>query len=279
MDNTWQNAPAWLKAWPNHINYALFVDESGTASIPRREKSLAEWRKQPQYFALSGILMDKHSYFNELKPAMTDLKSRFWPPEGLFNYPKGPRRVVLHSRDIRRQLGPFSNRVLDLSQLYNAISEMLLSIHFVAYVSVLNLHNLEGAMPTITLPFKDHPYSLAMHFLLERYAQYLRTHQEFGIVVLEARGKFEDTIVLTNMLKLLKDNPRQFDCIKGIYWVPKWAEWDAGKTSFGALEVADLIVYPVFQFVRYQHKTPAFEIVEPKLYGYPDYLSKGLKIF
>ena len=224
-------------------------------------------------------MIDRQSYFEELKPAMMDLKSRFWPPGGFFNYPKGLRRVVLHSRDIRRQIGPFATRVVDLPNLYNAISDMLLSIHFVAYASVLNLRSLEGVMPTITLPFKDQPYSLAMHFLLERYAQYLRTRKESGVVVLEARGEFEDAIVLTNMVKLLRDNPRQFDCIKGIYWVSKWAEWDEGKTSFGALEVADLIVYPVFQFVRYQHKTPAFEIVEPKLYSYPDYLSKGLKIF
>jgi hypothetical protein len=248
MNETWRHEPIWLKTWPDQVNYALFVDDSGTATIPRREKSLAEWRKHSQYFALAGVMIDRNTYFDELKPAMTNLKARFWPPAGFFNYPKGLRRVVLHSREIRRQIGPFSGTIIDSTDLYQAIADMVSSVHFVTYAAVLNLRNLEGALPTLTLPFKDQPYSLAMHFLLERYAQYLRTRKESGIVVLEARGKVDDKAVLNDMIKLLNDKPREFYCIKGIYWVSKWAEWDAGKTSFGALELADLIVYPVSQW-------------------------------
>lgn len=279
MNETWHHEPTLLKVWPDQVNYALFVDESGTASIPRREKSLNEWRKHPQYFSLAGVMIDRNTYFDELKPTMINFKSQFWPPSGFFQYPQGVRRVVLHSREIRRQTGPFSRKLVNIPDLYQGIADMVNSINFVTYAAVLNLRNLDGALPTATLPFKHQPYSLAMHFLLERYAQYLRTRKESGIVVLEARGKVDDQAVLNDMLALLSHKPREFYCIKGIYWVSKWAEWDAGRTSFGAIELADLIAYPVSQWVSHQHKTPAFEIIEPKLYGYPNYLSKGLKIF
>lgn len=66
------------------MHYLLM--KSGTASVPRREKAIAEWRKHAQYFALAGVMIDRNTYFDELKPAMTNLKTRFWPPAGLFYF-------------------------------------------------------------------------------------------------------------------------------------------------------------------------------------------------
>ena len=278
MDLSWQLRPTWIRIWPNNVRYALFVDESGSSEIPRRPKALAEWRSEPQYFSLAGVMIDRENYFDVFRPLMTSLKERFWPPDGMFPYPAGVRRVVLHSRDIRRKEGPFASTIIDSSELYAEIADMIEATPFKAFAAVLDMMRLEGSLPTQTLPFRDQPYSLATHFILERYAQYLRTHKESGVVILEARGKKEDRVVLSNMVKLLNEHPREFYCIEAIYWVQKWPEWD-DKTSFGALEIADLIAYPVYQFVRSHQKGTAFEIIEPKLYGYPSYMGRGLKVF
>lgn len=221
--------------------------------------------------------MDRQTYFGSFRTRMVDLKNTFWPPDGMFDYPQGRRRVVLHSRDIRRRIGPFQD--IDIAELYRALDAMVKHTPFTAFCAVLDLRQLEGALPSRALPFKDEPYSLGMQFILERYAQFLRTKKCNGLVVLEARGRKEDFRVLNNMVCLLDQYPHTLRGIDGIFWVPKWAEWDEARTSFGGLELADLIAYPVARFVQTRVKDPAFEIVEPKLFGYPRYENKGLKVF
>jgi len=280
MGLDWRNKPTWLQQWPTEIDKVLFVDESGTSEIPHREKALRQWRNSPQWFALAGVMIDKTAYFEVLKPLMIELKKTFWPPDGTFQYKGTQRRVVLHSHDIRRKNGPFSGETItDITRLYEVINEVVQQVPFSALVSVTDLRKLEGSLPTQILPFKHHPYSLGMQFVLERYAQYLRTRRELGVVVLEARGLNEDLAVLNNMIQLLDEHSQRFRRIRGIYWVSKWAKWDEKKTSYGALEIADLIAYPVAKFVEYKRKNPAFELIEPKLLGYPNYWNRGLKVF
>ena len=52
------------------------------------------------------------------------------------------------------------------------------------------------------------------------------------------------------------------------------------KTNSSGLQVADLVAYPIGRFlIGSERKNPAFEILEKKLYGYPDHFGKGLKAF
>lgn len=59
----------------------------------------------------------------------------------------------------------------------------------------------------------------------------------------------------------------------GVYFNSKWAN---DKHSYIGLEIADLFAYPIHRYMRSGVKGKDFEIVEPKIYGYPNRIKFGL---
>lgn len=105
-----------------------------------------------------------------------------------------------------------------------------------------------------------------------------------GLVMLEARGKGEDKILLDELKHIIFDtgirsisSEELQEKIKGIYFNPKWS--NTYDNTFSGLEIADLSSYPIHKYVRSNIKDKAFNIVEKKIDKFPNYNNKGLKIF
>ena len=126
-------------------------------------------------------------------------------------------------------------------------------------------------------------YNTAMCFLLQRYI-YVMPSNCTGLVMLEARGKDEDYLLLNEMkhiifetgIKNISSDELQ-QKIAGIYFNPKWSK--CYDDTFAGLEIADLTSYPIHKYVRNKVKDRAFTILEKKIDKYPNYENKGIKIF
>ena len=107
---------------------------------------------------------------------------------------------------------------------------------------------------------------------------------ESCVVILESRGKTEDTELL-NQIKLLIDhgnryNPASlFSKIRGVYFNPKWSQASHCQKSYWSLEIADVCSYPVYKYFAHGKRDQAFDIVETKFKNFPHYRGKGLKTF
>ena len=69
-----------------------------------------------------------------------------------------------------------------------------------------------------------------------------------------------------------------FTRITSIYFNPKRPIENPKKTYFG-LEIADLCAYPFYKYLVYGTKDICFDVLESKIYKYPDYKGSGIKIF
>lgn len=230
-----------------------------------------------RWFTISGIEL-KRSNYRQFIDLINSVKYGHWN-DGCFQYKSGNHRVVFHSREIRKRIGPFNPKLLNYGELMNDITSVIDKTPFDIYSS-----SIDKAMHLFkyTNPFPV--YNLCMEFILERYCRSLNSTGESGILLLESRGKKEDAEVLTYLTKLIEKGNKfftcdDFSCIKGIYFNPKWSVKHQKKMSFPILELADLVSYPIHKFVKLNTKDLAYQVVEKKIKNYPIVNGYGLKIF
>jgi len=267
----------------------MFLDETGSSEMKsiyrriRKQRSagslLLEIPHGERYFAVTGVAIARRD-FPLIRSNVVALKEKYWS-RGLCAYEDGQlKRVCLHSYRIRHRRGPFSEDIIDYASFISDLGKMMQSLRATVFCTVIDKHEL-------VLRYADpaHPYSLAMDFMLERYAGFfLRRQNVNGNMILEARGKREDHRLLKHIVNTLDNgtdyvSAAELACISGIYFNPKWTTGDGGSESYFGLELADLIAYPVCKYCRTGNSDKAFEVIEPKLYGYPNYTGRGLKRF
>lgn len=126
-------------------------------------------------------------------------------------------------------------------------------------------------------------YNVAFDFLLERYI-YATSGNKKVIIMLEARGKEEDSELLEHISKVIRKTGTKSiksselkNKIKGVYFNPKWNE--EYSSTYTGLEITDLYSYPIHKFIKRNKKDQAFLTYENKIVGYPNYNNKGIKVF
>lgn len=119
--------------------------------------------------------------------------------------------------------------------------------------------------------------------MIERYI-YTTKNNKKGIIMLEARGKEEDKILLKHIYEVINIKGKKYIStnefkkkIEGVYFNPKWNE--EYNSTYVGLEITDLFSYPIHQYVKYQKTNPAFEVLKPKISGYPEFINKSIKLF
>lgn len=154
----------------------MYIDESGAHSY-----SLAD-AVSKRYLALVGVVIREDHNRDRLNPLLQNLKSLLTqdPDE----------RITLHRQEIANRQGSFSALIEpDLEKRWN---EMLLKgiedLEFVLFTVVLDKrsHKQKYQKPM-------HPYHYCFSILLEYYVDYLLSHNGTGDVMVEGRGKEEDS--------------------------------------------------------------------------------------
>lgn len=276
----WLNKPTLLYYWPGETEYLLAIDENGTPDLKNVIRMIKEEKEvdiNNRFFTITGVILNKESYISFMNN-ITTLKNIYWN-NGEFVYKNEKRRVVLHSRDIRRRTYPFDFIDNVYKKFINDLTDIIDSTNMEIISSTIDKYSLVRKY--------KHPlgsYELSLTFVLERFAYFLNRKRKNGFIVLESRGKREDNDLLQTVKEVITKgtnfcDPETFARIKGVYFNPKWSALDDYRKSFVFLELADLVGYPMYRKYALGKAGKDYLLLKPKIYMYPDFMGKGIKIF
>jgi hypothetical protein len=242
------------------MRYYLFLDESG-------DQNLAHYDASFPIFTLCGILVSDDNY-RLIGEQIIALKRKFW----------GERKVILHSRDIRKCEKGFE-MLFDLDvkkDFYQDINSMMQDNNYtVISCSIKKDEYIRkyGRLQDV--------YALSLSFIIERAVFYLDSQNDTSAelyIYAEKRGKKEDASLLNYYKEVLN---------RGTYFVTsgriksyfKGFEFKSKKENIIGLQLADLVAYPVTRYVLdSKASNAAFDIIEPKIYTQGG-RQHGLKVF
>lgn len=287
----WWIKPTLIEEWDASIDYIMAIDENGTTDLEGVKNLFGgnqfeifkatlnkEMYLHERWFTITGVTLHRDNFL-KFRDTINSIKFAYWN-NGLYKYKQGERRVVFHSREIRKQEGPFNPKLINSNALKEDITSMIKNTDFTIYSSSIDkiVH-----ISKYINPF--HVYNLCLNFIIERFCIMLNREGKSGILLLESRGKEEDAKILKFLISLLKNGNNykkadHFKGIKGVYFNPKWCfNKNKAKASFILLELADLVSFPIYKYVKTGKKDLAFEALEPKLHNYPSYIGYGIKKF
>ena len=278
MDTNWVDKPIKIKNWEKDIDYVMFVDENGNSDVKDILKCISKSQEidiNNKYFTITGVIFTKNQY-SIAKNKLDALKSKYWKNSS-YLYKNEYKKVCFHSREIRRQNGAFDKNLINYEDFIEELSDLIDSLDYKIISITIDKEKY------ILNHYQYNVYNTAMCFLMQRYI-YVMNNNCKGLIMLEARGKDEDYLLLNEMkhiifetgIKKIPSKELQ-DKIAGIYFNPKWN--NRYDNTFSGLEIADLSSYPIHKYVRNNHKDKSFLVLENKIDKYPDYLNKGIKVF
>lgn len=245
-------------------DYMVFVDESGSPGMGNID---------PHYplFVLAFFVVKKSDYTGQIMPALQQFKFQHF----------GHDQVILHERDIRKDLGDFA--FLKTPALKNAFLGELTTLieaapfDLVCVVIDKARHNAKYKTPA-------DPYHLALGFGLERVRGLLVQRgawKEAQLanpsvhVVVEKRGKNEDDDLELEFRRI---------CAGANFKTERWnfeVVFADKKSNSAGLQLADLVARPIgMSVLKPGQPNRAFDAVKPKfLQKNGRFIGWGLKCF
>lgn len=230
---------------PEHSDYIIFVDESGDHGLDAID---------PGYpmFVLAFCIIRKEDYVRQLTPAIQQVKFDHF----------GHDNVILHERDIRKDMGDFSSLktrekkakfMADLTAIVEATPFTLISC-------VIRKDNLKKRYAT-----PDNPYHIALGFGLERAFYFLRSVGALGAkthVIVEKRGKREDAELELEFRRVCDGgNYEKANLPFDVVFLDK-------KSNSPGLQLADLVARPVgLHILKPEQPNRAYEVLKTKFYA------------
>ena len=231
----------------NFSDYIVFVDESGDHSMSSIDETYP-------VFVLACCLISKRDYMNVVVPAVQRIKFATF----------GHDAVVLHERDIRKDLGPFS--VLRDEQKKRAFLDVLTDVieqtPMTVFATVVDKRRLRDRRRD------ENPYEVSLRFCLERIFFCLRKNgqveDDHGPLVThtlcEARGRNED-----NQLELAFRRICAGDNFNGAAFPFEPVIVHKRANAIG-LQLADLVARPIgVRHLRPTQANRAWEVIERKM--------------
>lgn len=244
---------------PNFSDYIVFVDESGDHGLERIDPGYP-------WFVLAFCIFRKTHYVSDIVPALHSFKMHHF----------GHDQVVLHERDIRKNLGSF--RCLRTPGLKARFLDELTQVFGNAeFTLVCTAIDKQRLVETYAAP--GNPYHVALGFGLERINGYLRHRKQLGTthVVVERRGKREDAELRAEFEAIC-----QGARVSG-QRLPLELVFAGKASNAPGLQFADLIARPVGMHVhRPMQSNRAFDALRGKFHCRPRdarIAGWGLKVF
>lgn len=279
MNTNWRNRPTTIDYISEAIDYVVSIDESGSPDLKRVLKAKNEGlsiNENEKHFTVTACNIAVRD-FNDARDMVMQLKHKYWS-NALFYYNNKEKRICFHSRDIRGRKGAFNPDIIDYSSFIADLSDLMAKIPITLYAS-----HIDKMRHVQQYRYPDLPYNLCMNFVLERIARDIGSKKSC-VVILESRGIKEDKDLLDKIKSLIDygnmyNDKRAFSFIKGVYFNPKWCQIAQDQMSYWELELADLCAYPIQKYFVHGTRDKAFDILLPKIKGYPSVDGKGLKSF
>ncbi|WP_337243518.1 DUF3800 domain-containing protein [Luteimonas sp. gir] len=244
-------------------DYLVFVDESG-------DHGMASIDPAYPLFVLSCCLISKHDYMATVVPAIQRIKFAVF----------GHDAVVLHEREIRRDIGPFAIlRDPDRKRAFlEALTDALAATPMAVFAAVIDKRRLQDRERD------ENPYEVSLRFCLERIYYRLRrqgqtgdTHQTLTTHVLcESRGNNEDRDLELSFRRICSgDN-------YGGQSIPFEPVICHKRSNSIGLQLADLVARPIgMHQLKPEQPNRAWDVIREKLDcdSQGRYMGYGLKCF
>lgn len=244
----------------SHMNYYLFLDESGDHGLAKIDPGFP-------VFVLAGVLFSKDQYIS-LGTGIIDLKTKIWPG----------KKVILHSSDIRKCEKEFV--VLfdqpTKAKFYTELNDILKNHQFTVISAGVHKNEYNKKYGKIG----EDVYQVSLSYIIERLVFFMDDipGPKSVFIYIEKRGKNEDSILAAHLQKVLSrgtyyvSSERLRKLIKGFKF------FDKQKDIIG-LQIADLIAYPIARYILDPERAnPAFDVFADKFYRKKDVLY-GLKVY
>jgi len=262
----WNEGPCRIDTLEN-VDCIFSIDENGNSTL----KNAHLFDDNNKLFTITGVYIETE-YNNLIRDQLMEIKNKYWE-DGLFQ----GKRVVFHSKEIRKKQGPFNPKLINYIDFKNKLNDFLSGLPVKMYSATIDKfeHNNRYINPYPV-------YELGVEFIIERFCFDLRRKNKQGVVLLESRGFKEDCLVLSKLKNLLEsgndyNSEDNFSCISGVYFNPK--RTSDGRQSYWPLEISDILSYRIHRFIRTGIEDEDFVCIKDKIFGYPDFEGKGLKIF
>jgi hypothetical protein len=230
-------------------DYLVFVDESGSPSMGRIDPDFP-------LLVLAFMIVRKDEYAQQVVPAVQAFKFQHF----------GHDQVILHEREIRRDLGPFSflkTRVLKQAFL----DELTVIVEKVPFHLVSVVIRKDALQKRYNQP--ENPYHLALQYGLERISAFLQSQGEWQAgsnanpkvhLVVEQRGRNEDDELELEFRRI---------CDRGNYNQESFAfevVFADKQSNSSGLQLADLMARPMgMSVLKPEQANRAVDVIKRKL--------------
>jgi hypothetical protein len=244
------------------MKYYLFLDECG-------DQSLANFNTYFPVFTLCGVIIFENNYLS-IGEQVISMKKRYW----------GEKKVILHSRDIRKCDKEFDILFdLDIKKSFYQDINCIMQNNDYAIISCSILKDKYireyGKLQDV--------YGLSLSFIIERVVFYLDNKKKAGdlpelYIFAEKRGRKEDASLLKYYNEVLDRGTYYVKAGRIKNYFREFTFKDKKDDNVG-LQIADLAAYPIARHVLdSETSNKSFDIIESKIYT-QNGKQHGLKIF
>ena len=224
-------------------NFIVYVDESGDHGMQNVD---------PNYpiFVLAFCIFYKGHYSEKVVPALEKFKfNRF-----------GHDIVILHERDIRKEISPFKfSSQIERLEFLNQLTEIIDKSNFIIVSCVIRKNLLKNELTEC-----DNVYHLALGFCLESLHDFLlekNQGEKRTFVVFESRGKKEDKDLELEFRRVCDGANRT-----GLR-LPFEIILADKKANSSGLQLADLVARPIgLNILRPEQENRAFDVLTRKFF-------------
>lgn len=270
--------------WDKNIDYVMFIDENNSVSsldiVKSKLLNKQEISPNENIFTVTGCIFDKKSY-KELKKDFDLLRKKYWKNGQFKNKYDKLEYVCFHTEDIKSRKKAFHKSILSEEEYNNFIIDLDYVLKTANYQIISINIKIDDFLKYST--YKNmNLYNIAFNFIIERFIYNTPKKKKLG-VIFEARGKNEDSLLLSHINNIINISGTEFVTAKDLQEKIKNISFNTKKNAHGypyaGIEVADLSSYPIHRYVKFNSKRKDFETIETKIVGYPSELNKGFKIY
>lgn len=187
----WKTEPSIKNDMSDDTTHIAFFDENGNSNMSDIIKQKNVNDSMDNYFSLTCVLIKKDALY-KINKDINELKCKYWE-NGIYSYInksgiKENKKVCLHSREIRKQTGPFSINEIDYNSFIIDLTNFITNQDFIILHCFINKKKLYDKYKNLS---KD-PYELAITFIFERLLGKILKPQDKLECIFESRGKKED---------------------------------------------------------------------------------------
>lgn len=210
--------------------FRLYIDEVGNHDLNSANNP------NEQFLSLTGVIVESNYYGTILKPSMDKLKMDFFSTD--------PDEIIIfHRKDMINKRPPFEalrNQATEI-KFNTTLLQLLETWDFRAVTVVID-----------KLAHKDryhvwhyHPYHYCLKVLLERFVIFLNSGNNKGDVMVESRGKVEDSQLISSYERLFLNGTGNISSLQMYQRLTsKTLKVKKKNANIAGLQLSDLIAHP-----------------------------------